>query len=129
MLQLDLGDRRPIYEQIKEKMKFLIIGGALTEGEKIPSVRELAVSMAINPNTIQKAYKELENEGYIYSLAAKGYFVTPRKDAEKSASSELLSKFSDVVHELMYLGNEKSELLKVIDQIYKGGISDGNDNG
>ena len=82
MFQLDFKDRRPIYEQIKEKMKFLIIGGAMKEGEKISSVRELAVSMAINPNTIQKAYKELESEGYIYSVTAKGYFVTPRTSTE-----------------------------------------------
>ena len=129
MFQLDLGDRRPIYEQIKEKMKFLIIGGAMSEGEKIPSVRELAVSMAINPNTIQKAYKELESEGYIYSLAAKGYFVTPRKETEKNENTELVLKFSDIVRELMYLGCDKKQLSDIIDRIYKGGFSDGNDNG
>ncbi len=129
MFQLDFKDRRPIYEQIKEKMKFLIIEGAMKEGEKIPSVRELAVSMAINPNTIQKAYKELESEGYIYSLAAKGYFVTPRESAEKNANTELLIKFTDTVRELMYLGKERAELSDIIDQIYKGGNHNGNDNG
>lgn len=128
MFQLDFKDRRPIYEQIKEKMKFLIIEGAMKEGERIPSVRELAVSMAINPNTIQKAYKELESEGYIYSLAAKGYFVTPRESAEKSVTAELLAKFTDTAKELMYLGKEKAELSDIIDQIYKGGNHNGNDN-
>ena len=108
MFQLDFKDRRPIYEQIKEKMKFLIIGGAMKEGEKIPSVRELAVSMAINPNTIQKAYKELESEGYIYSVTAKGYFVTPRESTDVGKNSELLAKFPDTVHELMYLGKTKN---------------------
>lgn len=129
MFQLDYKDRRPIYEQIKEKMKFLIIEGAIREGERIPSVRELAVSMAINPNTIQKAYKELESEGYIYSLAAKGYFVTPRGSAEKNENAELMTKFSDIVRELLYLGTEKSELSDIIDNIYKGGNRNGNDNG
>ncbi|MBE6570842.1 MAG: GntR family transcriptional regulator [Ruminococcaceae bacterium] len=128
MFQLDFKDRRPIYEQIKEKMKFLIIGGAMKEGEKIPSVRELAVSMAINPNTIQKAYKELESEGYIYSMAAKGYFVTPRESTDIGKNAELLAKFSDTVRELMYLGKTKSELSDIINSIYKGGTNDGNDN-
>lgn len=129
MFQLDFKDRRPIYEQIKEKMKFLIIGGAMKEGEKIPSVRELAVSMAINPNTIQKAYKELESEGYIYSVTAKGYFVTPRESTDVGKNSELLAKFSDTVRELMYLGKTKNELSDIINSIYKGGTNDGNDNG
>ena len=129
MFQLDFKDRRPIYEQIKEKMKFLIIGGAMKEGEKIPSVRELAVSMAINPNTIQKAYKELESEGYIYSVTAKGYFVTPRASTAVGKNAELLAKFSDTVRELMYLGKTKNELSDIINSIYKGGTNDGNDNG
>ena len=129
MFQLDFKDRRPIYEQIKEKMKFLIIGGAMKEGEKIPSVRELAVSMAINPNTIQKAYKELESEGYIYSVTAKGYFVTSRASTDVGKNAELLAKFSDTVRELMYLGKTKNELSDIINSIYKGGTNDGNDNG
>jgi GntR family transcriptional regulator len=101
----------------------------MKEGEKIPSVRELAVSMAINPNTIQKAYKELESEGYIYSVTAKGYFVTPRESTDVGKNSELLAKFSDTVHELMYLGKTKNELSDIINSIYKGGTNDGNDNG
>ena len=129
MFQLDFKDRRPIYEQIKEKLKFLIIEGAMKEGEKIPSVRELAVSMAINPNTIQKAYKELESEGYIYSVTAKGYFVTPRASTDAGKNAELLAKFSDTVRELMYLGKTKNELSDIINSIYKGGTNDGNDNG
>ncbi len=83
MIQLDLRDRRPIYEQIKERFKELIITGAVKEQEKIPSVRELASILAINPNTIQRAYKELEEEGYIYSLRSKGSFVAPVEKAEK----------------------------------------------
>ena len=129
MFQLDFKDRRPIYEQIKEKMKFLIIGGAMKEGEKIPSVRELAVSMAINTNTIQKAYKELESDRYIYSVTAKGYFVTPRASTDVGKNAELLAKFSDTVRELMYLGKTKNELSDIINSIYKGGTNDGNDNG
>ena len=90
MIQLDFSDHRPLYEQIKENLKELIISGALGENEKIPSVRELASSLAINPNTIQKAYKNLENEGYIYSRRASGSFVMPRSSvAENTEQSEL----------------------------------------
>ena len=127
MFQLDFGDHRPIYEQIKEKLKFLIIGGALKDGDKIPSVRELAVSMTINPNTVQRAYKELENEGYIYSQQARGYFVSPRSVAQNQDSSELFEKFTDAAKELFYQGKSREELISVIDSIYKGGKTGGND--
>ena len=65
MISLNYRDARPIYEQIKNGLKRLIVTGALKEGDKLPSVRSLATELAINPNTIQKAYNELENEGYI----------------------------------------------------------------
>jgi hypothetical protein len=68
MLQLDYKDHRPLYEQIKEKMKVLIMSGVLKSDQQLPSVRELAQSLTINPNTIQKAYKDLETEGFIYSV-------------------------------------------------------------
>ena len=127
MFQLDFGDHRPIYEQIKEKLKFLIIGGALKDGDKIPSVRELAVSMTINPNTVQRAYKELESEGYIYSHKARGYFVSPRSVAENRDCAELLEKFTDAAKELFYQGRSREELISLIDSIYKGGNVNGND--
>ncbi len=74
MIQLDFSDRRPLYEQIKEKFKELIFTGAMKEQDKIPSVRELASILAINPNTIQRAYKELEEEGVYLLPAGKGQF-------------------------------------------------------
>lgn len=129
MFQLDVGDHRPIYEQIKEKMKFLIIGGMLKDGDRIPSVRELAVNMTINPNTIARAYRELENEGFIYSQKAKGYYVAPRTEAVKGNCDDLLAKFRDSACELMYRGTSHETLIGMIDEIYKGGIDNGNDNG
>ena len=75
MIHLNPTDSRPLYEQITEKLKELIIGGYLKENDKVPSVRELASQLAINPNTIQKAYKQLEADGYIFARPAKGYFV------------------------------------------------------
>ncbi len=129
MFQLDIGDHRPIYEQIKEKMKALIIGGMLKDGDRIPSVRELAVDMTINPNTIARAYRELENEGFIYSQKAKGYFVAPRTEAEKGNCDKLFTRFHDATSELMYRGILRETLIEAIDEIYKGGITNGNDNG
>ena len=76
MISLNYRDARPIYEQIKNGLKRLIVTGALKEGDKLPSVRSLATELAINPNTIQKAYNELENEGYIYSVPGKGSFAS-----------------------------------------------------
>ncbi len=120
MIQLDFGDRRPLYEQIKDKLKELIIAGILTEHDSLPSVRELASELAINPNTIQKAYKELENEGYIYSQKAKGSFVSPRGVTVGSADVDsLMDSFCHTVRELMFLGIGYSELTAIAEKIYK----------
>lgn len=75
MIQLNYRDTRPFYQQIKDNVRQLVVSGALKKDEKLPSVRELAASLAINPNTIQRAYRELESEGYIYTLSGKGTFV------------------------------------------------------
>ena len=76
-MKLDYTDHRPIYEQIKDQTRELILNKALEEHQQLPSVRELASQLTINPNTIQRAYKELEREGYIYSMKAKGLFCCP----------------------------------------------------
>ena len=75
MILIDYKSRKPIYEQIIENMKQLVVSGALKRDEQIPSVRQLAQELAINPNTIQKAYAELERQGVIYSLKGRGSFV------------------------------------------------------
>ena len=76
MIRLDYRDARPIYEQVKDGLRRLMVTGVLAPGEKLPSVRSLAMDLAINPNTIQRAYAELEAEGYIYSVAGRGSFVS-----------------------------------------------------
>ena len=92
----------------------------LEEDEKIPSVRELAMSIAINPNTIQKAYKQLENEGYIYSIKARGSFVKGRGESVDTAKVEELTKnLEPIVRELCFLGIEEEKIQKLIDEIYK----------
>lgn len=120
MIQLDLKDRRPLYEQIKEKLKLLIIRGVLKGDEKLPSVRELAQSLTINPNTIQKAYKDLEADGFIYSVRGKGNFVAPLEYVINPVrQEELINQFKKIVAELIYIQVPKEEILDHVDMLYK----------
>jgi len=120
MIQLDAGDHRPLYEQIRDKLKSMIIEGFLAENEKIPSVREMAAQLAINPNTIQKAYRELEIDGYIYSVKAKGFFVSEIKDTKDSVKiAELCSAVTPLLKELKFLGVKKGKLFRMIETIYE----------
>ena len=120
MIQLDFGDRRPIYEQIRDKLKELIISGVLITDDKIPSVREMAAVLAINPNTIQKAYKDLENEGYIYSQKARGYFVARLENSgNKLKINSLFQELTAIIDEMKFLGVKREELDFQIEKIYK----------
>ena len=123
MLNLNHNDHRPIYEQIKEQLKQLILSGALKPDERLVSVRELALHLAINPNTIQRAYRELEGEGYIYSVRAKGCFVAQvNKNTVKKHCKELFETLDKTVCELFYAGVDRNEIELYIDAIYnKGG--------
>ena len=91
MIILDYKDRRPIYEQVIEKMEELMLLGVLGENEPLPSVRNLAMDLSINPNTIQRAYAELERQGYIYTVKGKGNFV--------SDSGQLLLRYKEEIFE------------------------------
>lgn len=120
MIQLDIGDHRPLYEQIRDKLKEMIIEGYLEENDKIPSVRELAGILAINPNTIQKAYRELEGDGYIYSIKAKGFFVSKIKESGDSGKfRELKEDITPLIKELKFLGYEKEKIFRLIEKIYE----------
>jgi len=110
MLQLNYRDAKPIYEQVKDGLVSLMVSGGLKEGEKLPSVRSLASSMAINPNTIQRAYEALEQEGYIYSVLGKGSFVATREDISPQRREELLAVWDKVTGELLFLGVAEGDL-------------------
>src|SRR5574342_440585 len=84
MFELDVRSRKPIYEQLVDQLKELIITEVMKENEKIPSVRVLAKELTINPNTIQKAFRQLETEGFIYTLPGKGSFVSPVNEVRNS---------------------------------------------
>ena len=112
MLNLDIRDSRPIYEQIKDKLRRLMVTGAIREGEKLPSVRSMASSLAINPNTIQRAYEALESEGYVYSLPGKGIFAASGQQVEQGRRELLLSQFDAIASELLFLGVEIDILMQ-----------------
>lgn len=110
MLQLNYRDAKPIYEQIKEGIRRLLLSNAIAADEKLPSVRELASNLAINPNTIQRAYRELETEGYVYSMKGKGTFASDAEFIHKNREKELLTTFDDVVSELFVLDVTREQL-------------------
>ena len=114
MISLNYRDSRPIYEQIKDGLKKLIVTGALATDEKLPSVRALATQLSINPNTIQRAYMELENEGYTYSIPGKGSFAAGNPTADTARKQELMGKVQELVSELRYLGVSEEELAQLL---------------
>lgn len=114
MISINYRDARPIYEQVKDGFRDLILSDVLPVGYKMPSVRELAATLAINPNTIQRAYRELESEGYIASVPGKGSFVSPSDDAMKRRRKELKSRLRELADELRTLGVSDDELIKTI---------------
>ncbi len=121
MLQLNYRDAKPIYEQIKDGIRKLLLSKAIEPDEKLPSVRDLASSLAINPNTISRAYRELESEGYVYSKQGKGTFASSPVFINQTRKQELLVTFDDVVTELFVLSVTKEELGERMERLSKGG--------
>ena len=120
MILIDYKSRKPIYEQIIENMKQLVVSGALKRDEQIPSVRQLAQELAINPNTIQKAYAELERQGVIYSLKGRGSFVgSSLQELRNIQQNERLEELAALSKELYQLQVPQEELYAVIQQVYK----------
>ena len=104
MISINYRDPRPIYEQIKFSLRRLILSGTMQPDERLPSVRELSAQLAVNPNTVQRAYRELEAEGYIYSVAGKGSFVANDNQVDQGRINKLLAQFDEAVTELSYMG-------------------------
>ena len=104
MLNLDYRDARPIYEQVRDGLRRLMVSGIIQEGEQLPTVRAMATSLAINPNTIQRAYELLEAEGYVSSVPGKGSFAAPHHQVDSTRRDGLLRVFDDTATELMFLG-------------------------
>ena len=123
MIQINYRDSRPLYEQIKDQIRRLITSGVLTADEKLPSVRELAAQLAINPNTIQRAYHDLESDGYLYRISGRGTFVSETTGDQSPRKNELMALLGDIVTELLYLSVTEDELTSYIRQLAekKGG--------
>ena len=119
MIVLDYQDRRPLYEQVEEKFRNLILKGVLEPGSRMPSVRQLAMELSINPNTIQRAYNELEAEGYIYSVAGKGSFVSGTADADAVRRETLRADVKKLLNELRYLGVTEADAAALIEEVYE----------
>lgn len=117
MININFRAPTPIYEQVRDNYRNLILSGVLPEGYKMPSVRELAAELAINPNTIQRAYRELEAEGYTVSVPGKGSFVCAAAEAGKLRRKELEEQFVALAGELRSLGADDEALISLI----KGG--------
>lgn len=123
LFQVDMKSRKSIYEQVVDNIKELIVTGILSEESKLPSVRELSKTLTVNPNTVQKAYRELEHQGYIYTVTGLGCFVKGREEMQfdekkiGQASEEL--KFA--VRELMFMGVPSDEVKEKVDEVYSEG--------
>lgn len=122
MLTLNYRDSQPIYGQIKDGLRRMIVSGALEPGEKLPSVRAMAMDLAINPNTIHRAYSELEAEGFIYSIPGKGSFAAQREKTESPHGSDparearLIAQLRELVAELRYLGYTDNKIIALIQE-------------
>src|SRR5699024_10443667 len=118
MFDLDLKSRIPIYEQLVEHIKEMIFQGVIQADEKMPTVRQLASELTINPNTIQKAYRELEQLGYIYSLQGKGSYVKEVSEMKTEVHvSALKEDLISILKELLFLNVSKDEIVGIIDAV------------
>ena len=117
MIHLDYRDTRPIYSQIIDSVKDQIAAGILQAGERLPSVRELAAQLAINPNTIQRSYRALESDGWIVTVPGKGCFVSANGNCQEQERLRLLDQLAEPCAALTALGMTREEICQ---QIRKG---------
>ncbi|MFZ4453263.1 GntR family transcriptional regulator [Salibacterium aidingense] len=122
MFELDVRSRKPIYEQLIDNIKELIVTRVLQPDEKLPSVRHVSKELTINPNTIQKAYRELERQGFVYSASRKGYFVAPIDwISNQGKLEEMKEQFQPLLKEAIYMGLTKKELIRWFEEAEKEG--------
>ena len=120
MLQIDPMSRVPVYQQIIEQIERLILTGVMRGGDQLPSVRGLSVELTINPNTIQKAYNELDTKGIVFSVPGKGCFI--REDADKvlaAAKRERMEELRNLAEELLFAGMSEEDLLECVKDAWR----------
>ncbi len=118
MIFLDYRDKRPIYEQVVEKLENLIADGGLEALTKMPSVRTLAMELSVNPNTIQRAYAQMEQDGYLYTVSGRGSFVTSESEWKESRQKKLYEKWREITVRSMESGIPEDVLQRGIREIY-----------
>lgn len=123
MISIDYQSKLPFYEQIAQHFQTLILRGALPPGSQMPSVRSLAVDLPINPNTIQKAYSLLEQEGYIFPVKGRGNFVAESSGLAAQKKKAVLEEFTRLLHSGKELGITKQECVLAVEDAYRKGDS------
>jgi GntR family transcriptional regulator len=118
MIALDYRDKRPIYEQVADKLSHLIVCGALSSNTKLPSVRALALELSVNPNTIQRAYAQLEQDGYLYTVMGRGNYVTEAQEWRSSKQRSILEALTPLLGEAKVLGIKQEQIDTLVNQIY-----------
>ena len=118
MFNLDLSSRVPIYEQLYNNVVRLVSAGVLKPNDRLPPVRTLATDLSVNPNTVSKAYKLLENDGYICSAVGKGSFISPDLSVQNAEKEITLSKLEKAVQKSVSAGVSKEEVLKIVDKYF-----------
>ena len=125
MITIDYRDSRPIYEQVVDGIEALALRGALPADTQLPSVRQLAMELSINPNTIQRAYVELERQGYIYTVKGKGSFVADNTAMKENRKKEVLLQVSDMIDEAIRVGIPGDEIKNMVEIQYKAAKRNG----
>ena len=121
MIVIDYKDRRPIYEQIVERFQILILKGVLEQDDQRPSVRKLAVELSINPNTIQKAYSILEQQGYIYPVKGRGNFVSGKGSLILEKRNKFWDEYREMIKKGKELGIAREEFSGKVDEYWEEG--------
>lgn len=121
MFKLDLQSRQPIYEQLKNRICEHVMLGALKPDDQLPSVRSLSRELGVNPNTVQKAYQELEREKIIYSVAGRGSYVSPIIDIERQLNEEHVKKIQSAARHARSCGISLDRILEAVRDAYKEG--------
>jgi GntR family transcriptional regulator len=123
MIALDYRDKRPIYEQVADKLSHLIVCGVLSSNTKMPSVRALALELSVNPNTVQRAYAQLEQDGYLYTVMGRGNYVTDAKEWKASKQRSILDALEGMLREARLAGIAEDEIKVLADRVYGEGIA------
>lgn len=121
MVKLDYKSGQALHEQIKNGIKELVISGVLKTDDRLPSVRELSVSLTVNPNTVQRAYRDLESDGIIYSIRGKGNFVASVPKADPKQIKELYTSVKEKILELTFWGEAREDILKAVESALSEG--------